>query len=119
MRVHAIDSANNPVPGVEIMPVAVLKKGKLSSVNFGDSFKVRTDAQGIATFDWLPADMQHRANFLVGTRSYSRLILPGLDPDAPGFELTTPCSQGHDDLGQGYPARRIACGRYPRHRRGL
>ena len=48
----------------------------------------RTDARGIATFDWLPADMQHRANFLVGTRSYARPIAPGLDPDAPGSEQT-------------------------------
>ncbi len=88
MRVHVVDSANNPVPDVEILPLSVLKKGKLSSVNVGASVKERTDAQGIATFDWLPADIQPRTNFLVGTRSYSGPIWPGVNPDAPVSDLT-------------------------------
>ena len=88
VRVHVVDSANNPVRGIELMPVAILKKSKLSYANFGDSLKVRTDARGIATFDWLPADMLHRANILVAARWYPRLIWPGLDLAAPSSDLT-------------------------------
>jgi hypothetical protein len=44
VRVRAVDSANNPVAGVDIAPVSVFKKGKLSSVSI-TSVKVRTDSR--------------------------------------------------------------------------
>jgi Carboxypeptidase regulatory-like domain len=87
VRVRAVDSNNNPVSGTEIVPVSVFKKGKLSSVSV-TSVKVRTDSQGVATFDWLPADIQPRTNFFIATRSYAGPIWPGSNPNATSDELT-------------------------------
>jgi RNA polymerase sigma factor (sigma-70 family) len=89
VRVRALDSADQPVPGVEIMPITVLKKGKLKSVNFSGSFaKVRTDAQGIATFDWLPSDIQAGTAFVAATLSYCTPKWPILDVDKPNEVVT-------------------------------
>ena len=78
-----------PVPGVDIMPITVLKKGKLRAVNFSGSFaKVRTDARGIATFDWLPSDIQAGTAFVSATLSYSTPKWPILDVDQPNAEVT-------------------------------
>jgi RNA polymerase sigma factor (sigma-70 family) len=89
VRVRALDSADKPVPGVDIMPITVLKNGKLKSVNFSGSFaKVRTDAQGIATFDWLPSDIQAGTSFVSATLSYSTPKWPILDVDKPDAEVT-------------------------------
>ena len=89
VHVRALDSADKPVPGVDIMPITVLKKGKLKSVNFSGSFaKVRTDAQGIAAFDWLPSDIQAGTAFIPATLSYSTPKWPILDVDKPDVTLT-------------------------------
>ena len=74
VRVRTVDSANKPVPGVEIAATSIIKKQKLSSISLFDSrLRVRTDNAGIATFDWLPADQSGRASFTVATPSYSTL----------------------------------------------
>ena len=55
------------MPGVELTPVAVIKIGKLSPANVSSLvLKSRTDAEGIATFDWFPRDVSGNTNvFLV------------------------------------------------------
>ena len=88
VRVRALDSANNPVPGVEIVPISGQKRGYLSSVNIHAIATAHTDAHGFATFDWLPADVQPRTNFFVRTRSDTGPVWPGLNPDATSDELT-------------------------------
>jgi RNA polymerase sigma factor (sigma-70 family) len=71
VRVKAVDSAGRPVPEVELVPWLLRKKGKLNDVNLsGFEIKARTDAAGIATFDWLPADMQGQAMFLLASPEY-------------------------------------------------
>jgi hypothetical protein len=66
VRVKLLDSAGRPVPDVELSPLTIKKKGKLSYVNLsGRQLKARSDAQGIATFDWLPADMPEPIGFHV------------------------------------------------------
>ena len=56
VRVKAVDSKGEPVPGVEINSALLTKIGKVSSTNISASAAARavTDRQGFATFDWLP-----------------------------------------------------------------
>jgi RNA polymerase sigma factor (sigma-70 family) len=89
VRLRALDSADKPLAGVDIMPITVLKKGKVRSVNFSGSFaKVRTDARGIATFDWLPRDIQAGTSFVSASLAYSTPKWPILEVDKPDAELT-------------------------------
>ena len=89
VRVRAVDSAGGPVPGVEVVPVTVLKKGKINAVNVSaSSAKARTDARGVATFDWFPADLMAGTAFLVTTASYSVPKWAVLETDKPDAEVT-------------------------------
>jgi hypothetical protein len=89
VRVRAIDTAGKPVPGLEISPWEVRKKGKLNAVNLAAfPIKVLTDEQGVATFDWLPADIQEGTRFLLHSPTYDMPNGPLLDPGKPGAELT-------------------------------
>lgn len=57
VRVRVVDSADRPVPGVEMYPIVITKPGKFHFINLGPlPLDPRTDADGVATFDWLPAD---------------------------------------------------------------
>ena len=111
---------DRPVPGVEIVPWLVLKRGKLYSVNLcGSCAKVRTDAQGVATFDWFPSDVRAWSELRVWRRpSYFLPKWPHPRGGKPDAELTARVFRVHADLGQGHAARRLAGGRYPRRRRG-
>ncbi len=89
VRVRVVDSSNRPVRDVDVLPPGIHKAGKLSAVNVWDSpARARTDADGIATFDWLPAAIQARTTFIVDAPGYSALRWPILDPAAPAEELT-------------------------------
>ncbi len=89
VRVRARDSAGKPVSRVEIVPWLVKKPGKLSSVNLcGSSAKVRTDEQGLATFDWFPSDAESGASFILATAEYSLPKWPTLDAGKQDVELT-------------------------------
>ncbi len=71
VRVRAKDSSDKPVPGVDVVPMTVFKRGKLYSVNLcGSSASVRTDEQGIAAFDWFPSDVEVATRFALATTSY-------------------------------------------------
>ncbi len=84
-----VDSSNRPVRDVDVLPPGIHKAGKLSAVNVWDSrARVRTNAAGIATFDWLPAEIQARTMFMVDAPGYSALKWPVFDPAAPVAELT-------------------------------
>ena len=86
VRIRAVDSAGNPMPGVELVPDTVFKKGKLRSIQISASpVRARTDQHGSATFDWLPRDVQSGTSFLVASSlSYlPKQLLTDLDnPDA-------------------------------------
>ena len=71
VRVRAMDSAGKPVAGVDFVPLTVHKRGKLYDANLcGSSARVRTDEQGVATFDWFPIDVQPGASFALATTAY-------------------------------------------------
>jgi hypothetical protein len=64
VRVHVVDSAGRPVRGLEMYPLIIQKKGKFRSVNLSPlPIDPRTDANGVATFDWLPAQLQGGTDF--------------------------------------------------------
>ncbi len=88
VRVRVVDSAGRPVPGLKIYPLTVEKKGKYRFANFAPlPLDPLTDADGIAAFDWLPADIRS-AEFHAASQDY---WLPGpctLDPGKPDALLT-------------------------------
>ncbi len=98
VRIRAIDSAGRPVQGLEMYPITIQKKGKLRSLNIAPlSIDPRTDVEGIATFDWLPAHLGGWTHFSPVTIWGGQRLdsppcapseLPGLDPDKPAAELT-------------------------------
>ncbi len=89
IRVRAKDSAGKPVPGVDLVPWNVQKRGKLQSANLcGSSARVRTDDQGVATFDWFPSDVQAGASVTLATTSYSMPRWPVLEAGKQDLELT-------------------------------
>ena len=59
-RVKAVDASGNPVPGVVLRAKWAMKPSKLSSVSLSESRFgwARTDRDGIAVFDWLPANLE-------------------------------------------------------------
>ncbi len=88
VHVRVVDSAGQPVPGVEMYPIAITKMGKYRFINLGYlPLYPRTDADGVATFDWLPADITS-ASLMPATADY-RLAAPcELDPSKPDAMLT-------------------------------
>jgi hypothetical protein len=76
------------VPGVEIVPDTVFKKGKLRSIQISASpVRVRTDEHGSATFDWLPAEVQAGTTFVVASSSAYLPSQLRTDLDNPDAEL--------------------------------
>ena len=89
VRIRAVDSAGRPVAGVELATTMIRKKGKLGVVGFpGFPINPRTDANGVATFDWLPAGLIGHTSFHSASPSYAWRSGPVLDPDKPEAELT-------------------------------
>ena len=68
----------------------ITKKGKYGFVSFTDfPIKTRADADGVATFDWLPARIQGRVLFWSASGSFYLPDEPFLDAGKPENELTT------------------------------
>jgi Carboxypeptidase regulatory-like domain len=89
VRIRAVDSADKPVPGVEFVPITILKKGKLFRVNLSTlPIKVFTDARGVATFDWLPTDIPAGTSFFAASSSYYLPNWPLFEPDKPDVALS-------------------------------
>ncbi len=88
VRVRAVDSKGRPVRGLQMYALIIQKKGKLRSVNLSPlPIDPRTDASGVATFDWLPAQLQFGMEF------YSAFDGPPPDPE-PGM-YTGPASPAY------------------------
>ena len=66
-EVKVVDSKDKPIAGVDIIPSTIRKKGKLSYVNAGGG--VISDANGVARFPWIPADLDGRVSFDVNDRN--------------------------------------------------
>ena len=95
ITVAAVDVANKPVSGIDLLPWAFKKKGKIAPVVLTDAAKlkyfiVRTDGAGLATFDWLPPPWLDRIDFRQRDTEenqrdteYSLPESPYLEPSAP------------------------------------
>ncbi len=88
VRVRVVDSAGRPVPGIEMYPVTIQKMGKYRFVNLAPlPLDPHTDADGVATFDWLPADLSS-ASVLPATPVYTLPRPCEVDPSKPDALLT-------------------------------
>ncbi|HBI43120.1 MAG TPA: hypothetical protein DDY78_09740 [Planctomycetales bacterium] len=96
ISVRAVDSADKPLPNVELHPWTVKKKGKLYDANLGASIgglpikyiSTRTDGDGLAAFEWIPADLQGGVAILGGGEEYS-LPNPPRQETTPPYETLT------------------------------
>jgi hypothetical protein len=89
IRVKAVDAADKALPDIDLTPLTVKKKGKLSYVNLSGAkalkfVTARTNRDGLATFDWLPKSLDEPVSILLlSDRKYSL-------PNAPYLDLTHP-----------------------------
>ncbi len=92
VRVKAVDSSERPVAGLVIYPWYVDKPGAMEHANLSgyDAVWPRTDADGIAVFDWLPADFTQGIPFLCSSNEYSYVEMPWIHPEKPVEQLTMP-----------------------------
>ena len=92
VRVRTVDPAGRPVPGVELSPAMIRKKGKVGAMihHGGSLLRARTGTDGFATFDWLPAGFQGRTSILPVSSPSAPFLpeFPVLDPDQPQAVLT-------------------------------
>lgn len=91
VRVQALDRAKRPVPSVSIYPWYVEKPGAIEDANLSGCvpLQVKTDAQGIAVFDWLPLEFVNGISFLCHSSEYSYTQQVSIKAASPVAELTT------------------------------
>ena len=60
VRVRLIGSDDHPVAGIEVATWNFQRKGKIAATNLSGATlaQVKTDAAGIATFDFVPDDLE-------------------------------------------------------------
>jgi beta-lactamase regulating signal transducer with metallopeptidase domain len=89
VRIKAVDSAGQPVRGVDFAPWYIRKPEKLSPANFEVSPMVRgrTDESGVATFGWLPPNVEDDVPFVVFPDEYSCPMSPMYRSGADGVVL--------------------------------
>jgi len=90
VKIRAIDSAGQPVSNFELWPWQISVSGKIDSAHTGDSpvLRVKTDAQGIATFDFLPEQLR-QATFSIGSVEFIPESIPiSISPEDIGREQT-------------------------------
>jgi beta-lactamase regulating signal transducer with metallopeptidase domain/protocatechuate 3,4-dioxygenase beta subunit len=89
VTVKAMDTSGQPVAGILLSPWYIGKPGKLDSANVGGSAttSATTDANGVATFDWLPRQVEPDVPFVIGLEEYSCPVSPMYSPSGP-TELT-------------------------------
>jgi len=63
LRVKTVDRENKPFPGVEVGPWLVKKPGHESEMNGINSF-VKSNENGVATLDWLPASAEGQLSII-------------------------------------------------------
>ncbi|MBN9518628.1 hypothetical protein J0H58_08930 [bacterium] len=73
VRVKAVDGAGRPVAGLTVFPWYIELPDRAGDANIGGCAAVQavTDAAGVATFDWIPADRSPGISFLSHSREYS------------------------------------------------
>ncbi len=91
VRIRALDSANKPVPNIGFTAGLIEKNDKISYANLyaSEVAIVRTNARGIAVFDWLPAkNIDEVIAFGIHEEGYHCPQQPELLPSGHDIELT-------------------------------
>ncbi len=84
-RLKAVDSKGNPLVGVDFHAWIIKKRSKLAEANLsgGRLARARTDPDGLATFDWLPADAEMAIPFLMIPGEFHTPERPAFTPGGP------------------------------------
>jgi beta-lactamase regulating signal transducer with metallopeptidase domain len=92
VHVTAVDSTHWPLAGIEFYPLSVRKPGKLFSANISptDIALVRTDEQGVATFDWIPSDVVWGVRFFEMPGDFAMTKFPFYDAES---RMTAPIAR--------------------------
>jgi thiol-disulfide isomerase/thioredoxin len=69
LRVKAVDRQGQPLPGVQVGPWLIQKPGRPDQLNGISDFPT-TDAQGVATIDWLPAHAEGQFSIIAYAPDY-------------------------------------------------
>ena len=108
VRVRVVDSAGRPVPGVEMLPFNDPEEGQIRFANLAPlPVDPRTDADGVATFDWLPADITS-GSFIRSRRPTCCPVRAGPGPQQARRHADSPRPPHDTSLGQGNLPRRLA-----------
>jgi RNA polymerase sigma factor (sigma-70 family) len=85
VRVKAVDGADRPVAGLTVYPWYFERPDRAEHANVAGCGAVQavTDAGGVATFDWIPADVGPGVTFLSRSREYSYFEPLLLKADSP------------------------------------
>ncbi len=85
IKINALDSSGLPISEVEFMPFYLEKPGKpyLVSQEDPEIIRARTDAHGVATFDWIPAQLAEPVPFQILSPGYACLEVPEYRPGGP------------------------------------
>ncbi len=90
VRVKLIGSDDRPVPGLEVATGGFQKKRKIAAANIsgGTIARVKTDVEGVATFDFVPADLEGGFSFSCTSGDYDFKKQIWYDPASGVTELT-------------------------------
>ena len=99
-RVKVSDSAGRPIPGISLGSGEIHKRGREAGIwltRFIPGAEVRTAADGVATFDWLPRDLRGMVQFdnfddrfCLGSATYD----PNRDTGPVSMQLVRPVQVG-------------------------
>jgi len=82
VEVKTVDSTGRPVAGVALGPFFLQKRGRKEQLNLSgnDTTLVKTDAAGVARFDWIPKRVEGPIGFGVRSGEHSAKEAIRLDP---------------------------------------
>jgi RNA polymerase sigma factor (sigma-70 family) len=111
VRIKAVDSDNKPLIGVSFSPWLLHKAGRRSDVNLASEiFRARTGPDGVAAFDWLPANNE-ALTFWPNSEGYSHRrvqLKEGEDGPVTATLTRNGSIRGRVVLQDGSPAQGIA-----------
>ena len=115
VHVRAVGTDGRPLEGIELYPWLIHLPGKQESANLGGIRLVdaTTDADGVATFDWIPNGTERGMTFFHRAQGYHAPERTDLEPDAPSETTLTAVLyrrgsiQGRVTLPDGTPAEGI------------
>ncbi|WP_152054157.1 sigma-70 family RNA polymerase sigma factor [Tautonia marina] len=88
VQVKAVDRRGEPLEGIRVYTWVIAKPGKRDSINLGGArsvFKV-TGADGIASYDWIPAETTQPISVMNGAEDYHAPDRALIAPELPSGE---------------------------------